>query len=547
METLNKDQKKAYRTLSSGKNVFLTGDGGTGKTYLLEKYITDSEAEGKNVLVVAPTGIAALKLNGQTMHTTFAIPIPAYGHYDFDITLSKIKAATVADIIIIEEISMCRNDVFEYFGLIIKKIQKTLKRKPQIIVSGDFYQLPPIVKKDELPMFKKFGLHESGYCFTTQAWKNFKFKVVQLTQPVRQSDNEFIQNLNLLRNGDLKCLEYFNNHLTKEEDVPDDTVYICSTNAQASEINMNELAKLEGAKFVYPCEREKICAKEYTVDDLLILKPGCKVMFMANDVIYGKYHNGEMGTVKECFDDFVTVQLSSGDVISVGQYEWKSYKTKVTNGILEKQQIGSYKQLPLKLAYAITMHKTQGQTYEKGAIYPQSFADGQLYVALSRLKNPEHMYLLAPIYPEYVKVNKLVNKFYETFTYEIPKTILDKRTAVEKKANEAKRRAVSKKPTEARAKGALKEPNEAKRKRLRSNPNVASAEGVPKEPTAAKRKRLRSNPTEAKRRAVSKKSTGMKAVSKKTSTAVKRKTKSTSTKTKTTNKKTSSKAKTKKS
>ena len=518
METLNKDQRKAYRTLSSGKNVFLTGDGGTGKTYLLEKYIADSEAEGKNVLVVAPTGIAALKLNGQTMHTTFAIPIPAYGHYDFDITLSKIKAVTVADIIIIEEISMCRNDVFEYFGLIIKKIQKTLKRKPQIIVSGDFYQLPPIVKKDELPMFKKFGLHESGYCFTTQAWKNFKFKVVQLTQPVRQSDNEFIQNLNLLRNGDLKCLEYFNNHLTKEEDVPDDTVYICSTNAQASEINMNELAKLEGAKFVYPCEREKICAKEYTVDDLLILKPGCKVMFMANDVIYGKYHNGEMGTVKECFDDFVTVQLSSGDVISVGQYEWKSYKTKVINGILEKQQIGSYKQLPLKLAYAITMHKTQGQTYEKGAIYPQSFADGQLYVALSRLKNPEHMYLLAPIYPEYVKVNKLVNKFYETFTYEIPKTILDKRTAVEKKATEAKAKGVSKR-----------------------------------------------NPTEAKRRAVSKKSTGTKTVSKKTSTAVKRKTKSTSIRTKTTNKsvlnkktsvpkkkttvnkKTASKAKTKKS
>lgn len=534
METLNKDQKKAYRTLSSGKNVFLTGDGGTGKTYLLEKYIADSEAEGKNVLVVAPTGIAALKLNGQTMHTTFAIPIPAYGHYDFDITLSKIKAVTVADIIIIEEISMCRNDVFEYFGLIIKKIQKTLKRKPQIIVSGDFYQLPPIVKKDELPMFKKFGLHESGYCFTTQAWKNFKFKVVQLTQPVRQSDNEFIQNLNLLRNGDLKCLEYFNNHLTKEEDVPDDTVYICSTNAQASEINMNELAKLEGAKFVYPCEREKICAKEYTVDDLLILKPGCKVMFMANDVIYNKYHNGEMGTVKECFDDFVTVQLSSGDVISVGQYEWKSYKTKVINGILEKQQIGSYKQLPLKLAYAITMHKTQGQTYEKGAIYPQSFADGQLYVALSRLKNPEHMYLLAPIYPEYVKVNKLVNKFYETFTYEIPKTILDKRTAVEKKA------------TEARAKGALKEPNEAKQKRLRSNPNGTLVKCDSKKPTVAKAKGAPTEPNKAKRNAVSKK-TGTKAVSKRTSTAVKRKTRSTSTKMKTTNKKTVPKTKTKKS
>ena len=433
-------QEYALKRLRTGKNIFLTGPAGTGKTYVLNQYIKEAQEQGKTVLISAPTGIAALNLNGVTMHQAFSIPVPAYGHYDFELTPSKYKLAAQADIIIIDEISMCRNDVFEYFAMIIKTIKKELKKNIQIIVSGDFYQLPPVVKQDEVKTLKKFGLHESGYCFTTKAWQDFKFEGIELTKIMRQDDDDFLKNLGLLRKGDAGCIKYFNEHVTPPDESKD-YVYICSTNASAELINDKMLAEISGPSFVYKATKEGFCAKDYSVDEALVLKPGCKVMFMANDVVDNSYSNGAIGEIVRCEEKYVIVKLNDKE-IPVGTYDWKNYKYSFSNGITAKSEIGKFSQLPLKLAYAITMHKTQGQTYKNAVVTPSSFADGQLYVALSRVRDINGLYLTDPISAKDIKVSSLVKKFYETFSYDVPESNIEKRKNLEKKAkakNKAKK------------------------------------------------------------------------------------------------------------
>jgi ATP-dependent exoDNAse (exonuclease V) alpha subunit len=149
-------QAEALKKMRSGKNIFLTGLPGTGKSYIIKQYIKEQQDDWKQVLICAPTGIAALNIGGVTMHQAFSIPIPAYGHYITEITNSKVKAALTADIIIIDEISMCRNDVFEYFGYVIDYINKA-GRIPQIIVIGDMFQLPPVVPEAEVAKLKRYG------------------------------------------------------------------------------------------------------------------------------------------------------------------------------------------------------------------------------------------------------------------------------------------------------------------------------------------------------------------------------------------------------
>lgn len=446
MKKLTKSQEKAYKLLKSGKNVFLAGFAGTGKTFILNKYIEECEKDGKKVVITAPTGIASLNLQGQTLHSAFTIPIPAYGHYDFEIKLSKIKQVAEADILIIDEISMCRADVFEYVYYCLKKIKEDLGKEIQVIVSGDFYQLPPVVKKDEESAFKRLGFSMSGYCFTSPYWAKMKFKVVELEEIVRQEDEVFIGNLNKLRKGDLSCLPYFNkkvNYLSTN-----DAIHICSTNLQASLINDEALSELPGPSFLYTSSKEGFCAKEYVVDDNLILKVGARVIIMVNDVINDRYRNGQFATVLECFDTYVKVALDDGREVNIHPYEWKTHKITITHGITSKKQVGSFYQLPLRLAYAITMHKTQGQTYDKAIISPSSFTDGQLYVAISRVRTYEGLFFDSEIQKEDIRVNKLVNDFYDNnFVYEVPKTLIDKKKELYKKALEKSKEKSKKKTT----------------------------------------------------------------------------------------------------
>lgn len=431
--------------MRSGKNIFLTGLPGTGKSYITRQFIQEKEAEGKQVLVCAPTGIAALNLNGVTMHQAFSIPIPAYGHYITEITNSKVKAALTADIIIIDEISMCRNDVFEYFGYVIDYIHKE-ERKPQIIVVGDMFQLPPVVPEAEIAKLKRYGFDGSGYCFTSRYWQKFKFTPVVLSKVVRQEDEDFIKYLGMLRIGDTNCMDYFNQRvLPVTSNSP--VIQICSTNAAAQEINDRELAALNAPMCLYKMKKEKFCPKEMVAEENLVLKEGARVMFIANDVIDKTFVNGEFGTITLCLDNYVRVLKDNGDEITVWPYKWRVYNLKSSGGAITKSEVGSYTQLPLKLAYCVTMHKTQGQTYNEAIITPSSFTYGQLYVALSRVRSIEGVYLTQPIEARDIKANPLILDFYNTFNFEVPATIIERRKKLDKVASEKKKSSKKKKTT----------------------------------------------------------------------------------------------------
>lgn len=455
---LNKEQKNVLKILQSGKNVFLTGRAGTGKSFVLNEYIDFCKKENKNVIVTAPTGIAALNIGGVTLHSVFNIPIPAFGHYDFEIKNAQIKLALECDVIIIDEISMCRSDVFEYFYFCMKKVKEEKGKMPQIIVCGDFYQLPPVVKKEEIPKLKRLGFDESGFCFTSLYWKEFKFKCIELKTVMRQDQKDFIENLDKLRRGDISCLPYFNKKVYPNASL--EGVCICSTNAKADSINDFCLENLEGPSFLYKAKRTGFCAKEYTVDENLVLKEGCKVVIMTNDVINNKYQNGTLGVVKKCFDDYVIVTLENNEDVFIRPHKWATNKITLSNGLTNKKEIGSFSQLPLKLSYAVTMHKTQGQTFDNIFVSPSSFAEGQLYVAISRVKSYDGLFLEEEILPEYVKVSEKVSKFYENFEYVLDEKAISKKKDVYKKAKEKfaqkKKKTTTKKKSTSKSKTAKK-------------------------------------------------------------------------------------------
>ena len=436
----NYTQEEALKVMQSGVNVFLTGLTGTGKSYIIKQFIEEQQKGGKQVLVCAPTGIAALNVGGITMHQAFSVPIPAYGHYKTEITKSKIKAAMAADIIIIDEISICRNDVFEYFGYVIDFLNEC-DRHPQIIVVGDMFQLPPVVPEQDVKKLKRYGFDPSGYCFTSRYWKKMKFKPVTLNKVIRQQDKSFVKNLGLLRIGDPSSIKYFNNRVLSDI-IQDnsDIIQICSTNAAVQEINDNKLSKLDSPACLYTMKKEGFCPKETVAEDKLVLKEGARVMFIANDVINKKYVNGEMGTILICLNSSVVVKKDNGEEIEVVPYVWKSYDIKTTNSTINKKEIGSYSQLPLKLAYCVTMHKTQGQTYDKAVINPSSFACGQLYVALSRVKSIDGVFLTQPISTNDIKVNDMVFEFYTNFSYTVPQSLIEKRKKLDKAALDRKKK-----------------------------------------------------------------------------------------------------------
>lgn len=440
-------QKQALEKMRSGKNIFLTGLPGTGKSYIIKQYIEEQQDNGKQVLVCAPTGIAALNIGGVTMHQAFSIPIPAYGHYITEITNSKVKAALTADIIIIDEISMCRNDVFEYFGYVVDYINKA-GRNPQIIVIGDMFQLPPVVPETEKAKLKRYGFDVSGYCFTSRYWKKFKFVPIVLTEIYRQQDKEFIKNLGLLRDGDTSCIEYFNSRVSNNSNL--EFLQICSTNAAVQEINDRKLAELQSPMCLYKMKKEKFCPKETLAEENLVLKEGARVMFIANDVVGREYTNGEFGAITLCLDNFVRVRKDNGDEITVFPHKWVVYDVKTTEGSISKKEIGNYTQIPLKLAYCVTMHKTQGQTYEKAVITPSSFTYGQLYVALSRVTSFDGVILTQPITENDIQTNQMVKKFYQTFDYEVPTNLIERRKKLDKAAIDKKNKKKIKKKSAAK-------------------------------------------------------------------------------------------------
>ena len=459
--------KEGLKELNKGCNCLITGPAGTGKTSLLNEYADSQTKKGKKVLSTATTGFAAINVNGITAHKAFGIPIPAYGHTEKDIKKATIAAAMEADIIAIEEISMCRNDVFEFICMVLDYIKKSTKKKQQIILCGDFKQLSPVVKKNELKIFEKFGLDKSGYCFTSPEWSKLKLKIISLDEIMRQDNVEFIQNLGKMRDGDVSCIDYFNDFVREERN--QNAITICPTNNQADAINEEIFQNIKEVPKLLCGKKTGIFDTESIVPCNLVLKMGCKVMTIVNSADNeNKYENGTTGiitgfTQEEIkfhdggseFIDVVIIKTDKGDTVKVKPYTWKNYIYKTANGLLDKKEIGTYKQIPLKLAYAITIHKSQGQTYEYINISPESFTPWQLYVALSRARKPESITLLSEILPEYIKTDNIVTDFVNNeYHYEVPEKIIKKKASVKSrqtaklaKNKKSKKTTKTKKPT----------------------------------------------------------------------------------------------------
>lgn len=436
---LTKDQRRALALLESGQNVFLSGEAGTGKSFVLNEYIYRNR--DKDIIVCAPTGIAAINVGGSTLHRVFKAPIGVARPGEYN--AKPDEALVKAEIIIIDEISMCRFDLFEYVIRTIRQAELIRQNKEnsgsishgelpellkpkQIIVVGDFYQLAPVISsadKEVLYQYWDESKLGDGFAFQSELWKELNFQNIILKEIIRQrGDDEYISNLNKIRVGDESGIEWFNANI-KMEPIPN-SIYLCGTNRAADEINDKEAAALPGDFTIYNADvKGQVGTGDKATADALALKVGMQVMTLVNNIEEG-YQNGSIGKIISLSEDSVEVKLNSGRIVTVTPYDWEVLGYEIQQEKLEKIVLGNFKQMPLKVAYAITIHKSQGQTYSSANISPNCFADGQLYVALSRTKTVEGMSLEHPITKKSLRTSKLVQEFYanlEEFTQEFRK------------------------------------------------------------------------------------------------------------------------------
>lgn len=410
---LRDKQQLALDYMKLGKNVFLTGGAGTGKSYVIKEFLDYCNKNNKQIVVCASTGIAAINIGGVTAHRVFNIPIKPL----IESPKSIPKTLKDVDVILIEEISMLRIDVLEYIANIIFALNNYRKNRNislvQVVFVGDFCQLPPVINdkdREFLEMYKYGKDLGKGFAFQSKCWDLFNFLCIRLDEVVRQRDEEFINNLNAIRYGDYRGINYFNN-MSRQSEIKD-AILICGTNKAVNTKNQAEYEKINKREFVYNADiTGEVAESDKIVPDILKLKVGCRVMMVINDS-EDKYKNGTLATVTHLSKNSVYVLTDDGEEVLIEPYTWNINKYKAVNGKIQLECIGTFTQYPLKLAYAVTIHKSQGQTFDKVNINPYCWDCGQLYVALSRVKTIEGMYLTEIIKPSYVIASDKVVEFY---------------------------------------------------------------------------------------------------------------------------------------
>jgi len=430
----------------TSRNVFVTGRAGTGKSTLLNYFRAKTK---KKVAVLAPTGVAAVNIEGQTVHSFFG--------FKPDATISKIKKLSGErknlyrniDAIIIDEISMMRADLLDCVDKFLRLNGKD-KNLPfggvQMVFIGDLYQLPPVITSREKDIFKK--QYETGYFFSSNVFKNFDMDFVELEKIYRQKDQKFVDILNSIRNNSVEPedLALLNKKFNPDFDPKTDDfyVYLVPTNDLAKKINEGYLAKVEGKAFYFKGGIEGDFDEKYLPTDLnLALKIGSQVMLLNNDP-QGRWINGSIGKIVEVEDEkgFILVEFEDGRNEVVVPYAWSIYNysyNKDANS-LETEIAGSFKQYPLKLAWALTIHKSQGKTFEKVIIDMGrgAFAHGQTYVALSRCTALGGLILKKEIKKSHIFIDWKVVQFITKYQYKISehKMPLEKKTDMIERAME---------------------------------------------------------------------------------------------------------------
>lgn len=406
---LTTEQQKAKDLILNGTNVFLTGDAGTGKSYVLRQVINILPAN--TTVVCAPTGVAAVNIHGITIHRLLELnPEKDIINLHPEHVPKKLEKVRT---VIVDEISMCRSDLFTWLSESLKLAEIKYKHPIHLVVVGDFYQLPPVLAT---PAEKEYFSNGKAYPFNTAEWYSWHFRPVVLHQVIRQTNAEFSKALNSIRKGNTKYIHYLNSKSTKNP--LNNAITVVSTNKEANTINLKKVNSLQGDWKIYNSQVSgKINDQDKPTPDRIKLKVGALVVFTAN-ASDNTYTNGALATVTQLNTDYIKVKIeNSSEEITVFPFTWTIYDYRLVKEDnrrkLKKVQIGEYQQLPVKLGYAITIHKSQGQTYPAANIAPAGWLSGLLYVALSRVKDINQLHLLHKIEPQMVNADPTVRNFYQ--------------------------------------------------------------------------------------------------------------------------------------
>ena len=421
---LNNEFKKYFKEMENTlNNIFITGKAGTGKSTLLHYFKLNSQ---KNFVALAPTGVAAIKIKGETLHSFFRLPIktPILKRDIKRLPSSRFggnrEIVKNLDILIIDEASMVRADVLDAIDYSLR-INRSKMSIPfggvQIILFGDLYQLPPVITSEETGAFQKEykGVGDAGYFFNSNIIKKEKidFKKNELLTVYRQSEKEFIDFLDRVRTENVsdKDIEYINKRVKNPEN-EDDLIILTVTNKRASEINLKKLNKIKSKTCKYVAEiTGNFSEKQFPTDETLELKKDAQIMMIYNEK--GKWVNGSIGKIVFIDEDNIKVKINK-ETYNVDKKKWekKKYYLDNANKIKEKV-IGTFYQYPIKIAWAITIHKSQGQNLKKVIIDLDTgaFATGQLYVALSRCTIYKGIYLRTPIIRNDVKCDYRIAEY----------------------------------------------------------------------------------------------------------------------------------------
>ena len=410
---ITEEFEEALEFLQNGNDhLFITGKAGTGKSTLLKIFL---ESRTANSVVLAPTGIAALNVGGQTIHRFFRFRV---GTTPENVTKTFLnrevrKIIRNLEVIIIDEVSMLRADLLDCVDKVLRRYGND-RYQPfggiRMIFFGDLYQLPPVVKSNERRIFQQGSLYETEFFFDAHVMQEIKLFRIELTKVFRQKDQKFIEFLNNIRENRVtpRELDWFNRKNRGEfwegkgTGTKDYFVILTSTNRQADEINLQHLNKLSQVHPVYQsiAEIEGNVSKDlYSAPEKLSFCRGCQIMMLTNDR-EDRFVNGTLGMIEgyDRHDDLVAIKLRDGQSISIGRNRWEVNSYGLQDGKIVSIPVGAFTQFPFRLCWSITIHKSQGNTFENlGLNLGRAFAPGQTYVALSRCTTMEGIKLFKEI------------------------------------------------------------------------------------------------------------------------------------------------------